>query len=164
MKSKTKLLAFLLLSFTGMLSLQAQNEAQMRVNLANGTQKQIALNQLKTITFGTNALSLNFTDGTSNPYAFSEVETLTFSGIISGIETLAGESGIFSLYPNPAHNLLYLKGVTKGNYPVTIFSPTGSFQMRTRISDPELPINISQLPTGLYLLQINNQVLKFYKL
>lgn len=67
MKSKTKLLAFLLLSFTGMLSLQAQSEAQMRVNPANVFQKQIALNQLNTITFGANAFSLNFTDGISSP-------------------------------------------------------------------------------------------------
>lgn len=62
----------------------------------------------------------------------------------------------FSIYPNPAKDLLYLKtgfDINQKKLTYTIYSYTGSL-----ITQPKQPynaeINISDLPTGIYLLEL----------
>lgn len=61
------------------------------------------------------------------------------------------DENIISLYPNPTVGVLNLKGIEKGTE-ITIFNTNGKL-VKTLIHSDDL-IDISDLPSGLYLLQV----------
>lgn len=67
----------------------------------------------------------------------------------------------FALYPNPAKNELYLKGIDKPTDFIIYFTDgklvkKGTFQ-------PEKPVNISELVPGMYVFKIKDKNIKFIK-
>ena len=58
-----------------------------------------------------------------------------------------------SLLPNPAHNFIVLKGITDKSF-VKIIDLTGKVQLQQNIKTSLQEINISNLPAGIYILQI----------
>ncbi|AZA54213.1 M1 family aminopeptidase [Chryseobacterium sp. G0201] len=67
----------------------------------------------------------------------------------------------FSLYPNPAKNELYLKGIDKPT-DFTIHFVDGKL-VRKDIYQPNKPINISELVPGTYVFTIKEKNIKFIK-
>ena len=76
------------------------------------------------------------------------------------VPTSVDESGIAQVYafPNPVTNVLYIQGVDSDAC-LNVFNLTGSLVLKS--SGTEL--NVSELPRGTYLLQVDNQVIKFIK-
>jgi para-nitrobenzyl esterase len=81
-----------------------------------------------------------------------------FTGCTStlGLEE-AVNSETLLIYPNPSNSLIYVD-CKKG---FQIFSSTG--QLINQNSDPTNQINISDLPTGIYLLKVDNKTGRFIK-
>ncbi|TDT46451.1 putative secreted protein (Por secretion system target) [Maribacter spongiicola] len=100
---------------------------------------------------------------------FSEVATFTFSGEDTELETLhalSADSDIpFSVYPNPAVDEIQLSVKTSDTATYRIMSTGGVALKMDKASDAR--INVSDLPSGLYILQIQdwniNKSTKFYK-
>ncbi|MGO4919820.1 S8 family serine peptidase [Maribacter spongiicola] len=100
---------------------------------------------------------------------FSEVATFTFNGEDTELETLhtlSADSDIpFSVYPNPAVDEIQLNVKTSDTATYRIMSTGGVALKMDKASDAR--INVSDLPSGLYILQIQdsniNKSTKFYK-
>jgi len=100
---------------------------------------------------------------------FSEVATFTFKGGETELETLntlSTDSQIpFSVYPNPAVDEIQLNVKTSENTVYRIISTSGVELKMDSATDSR--INVSNLPSGLYILQIQdfevNKSAKFYK-
>ncbi|MEP2239812.1 MAG: S8 family serine peptidase [Maribacter sp.] len=100
---------------------------------------------------------------------YSDVATFTFKGEDTELEKLNSineESMIpFSVYPNPAVNEIHLSVKTSENTTYRIMSVSGVPLKADKASDSI--IDVSDLPSGLYVLQIQDASLskstKFYK-
>ncbi|WP_324024630.1 S8 family serine peptidase [Maribacter sp. BPC-D8] len=100
---------------------------------------------------------------------FSEVATFTFKGEETELETLnalSADSDIaFSVYPNPAVDEIQLNVKTSDTTTYRIMSTGGVALKMDKASDAR--INVSDLPSGLYILQIQDadvsKSTKFYK-
>ncbi|SIQ07040.1 S8 family serine peptidase [Maribacter ulvicola] len=100
---------------------------------------------------------------------FSEVATFTFKGEETELETLhtlnADAKIPFKVYPNPAVDEIQLNVKTSENATYRIMSTSGVALKMDKASDSR--INVSDLPSGLYVLQIQdanvNKSAKFYK-
>jgi hypothetical protein len=74
------------------------------------------------------------------------------------------ESNNFFIYPNPATNYIKLSGkirVTGENY--SVFSMDGKTLIKGRFHQQEHPINISKLPPGKYILNIEKKISRVFE-
>ena len=87
----------------------------------------------------------------------AEVKKITFS--ISNSETTTENVAINSIvvYPNPTQDILHIIGVTPQT--LRVFDLQG----RLLIIDNSTQVNVSNLNTGTYLLQVGTQVIRFIK-
>ena len=87
----------------------------------------------------------------------AEVKKITFS--ISNSETTTENVAIKSIvvYPNPTQDILHITGVTPQT--LRVFDLQG----RLLIIDNSTQVNVSNLNTGTYLLQVGTQVIRFIK-
>ena len=69
----------------------------------------------------------------------------------------------FSLFPNPATNLIFLKGDISAIHKIEVFNTFGQ-KVLNQDNPNTKQINISKLSSGMYFIKINNnQTLKFIK-
>lgn len=60
----------------------------------------------------------------------------------------------FSIYPNPASDLIYIRGEKKDAFSLEINNMLGQTEMIIDRLAPDMPLDISQLTSGLYLIRI----------
>ena len=129
----------------------------------NGTGGQVAY-------FALNNTSNNqyFTEAVSFPVASVEFnyeyQMLERNSTVTQDNTLSTTDlnlEAFALYPNPAKNELYLKGI-KRSTEFTIHFIDGKL-VRKGMYQPEKPINISELIPGTYIFKIKDKNIKFLK-
>ena len=89
--------------------------------------------------------------------AIAEVKKITFS--TSNSETTTENVAINSIvvYPNPTQDILHIAGITPQT--LRVFDLQG----RLLIIDNSTQVNVSNLNTGTYLLQVGTQVIRFIK-
>ena len=87
----------------------------------------------------------------------AEVKKITFS--ISNSETTTENVAINSIvvYPNPTQDILHIAGITPQT--LRVFDLQG----RLLIIGNSTQVNVSNLNTGTYLLQVGTQVIRFIK-
>ena len=87
----------------------------------------------------------------------AEVKKIIFS--ISNSETTTENVAINSIvvYPNPTQDILHIAGITPQT--LRVFDLQG----RLLIIDNSTQVNVSNLNTGTYLLQVGTQVIRFIK-
>ena len=87
----------------------------------------------------------------------AEVKKITFS--ISNSETTTENVAINSIvvYPNPTQDILHITGITPQT--LRVFDSQG----RLLIIGNSTQVNVSNLNTGTYLLQVGTQVIRFIK-
>jgi hypothetical protein len=81
--------------------------------------------------------------------------TLTYSILFTLDDTSVSEftDSDFSIYPNPAINSIYLQ-VPAGFNEVAVYNITGMKVLETRFAELSGNLNISALPTGIYIVRI----------
>lgn len=134
--------------------------------LKNGTQQSKDLNMIRKLTFSSTDLILNYTNGMLDSFAGSTIQRMVFSttNSFSDVATV-DETQQVSLYPNPASSFIQLKNAsTASGVAVTIFRADGAVALSTQLTSATDQISVSNLSKGLYLLKVNNQILKFIKL
>ncbi|MDE7496503.1 MAG: T9SS type A sorting domain-containing protein [Muribaculaceae bacterium] len=93
----------------------------------------------------------------------ADVKRITFEGKWTGVEGVSKEATSLRLRSNPVEAILSVEGYD-GSKPavVSIYSIAGREALHVENWKGE-DINVSHLPTGVYILRINNSTLKFIK-
>jgi hypothetical protein len=65
------------------------------------------------------------------------------------------EMGSIAVYPNPSNNYIYIEDITQSNMPFTLTDTFGK-KVLEGIQNNGQAIHVSQLPAGIYLLQMGN--------
>ena len=136
--------------------------AQTKVTLTfqNASTQVVEVNAYGKIYFSNDYMYID--DGASVPYSFavSDIRKMTFDEVL-GIDDIVTET--FKVYPNPVHNELYISSEDFQPHPYQLFSTDGRLLLQGESREGN-PINVSDLPTGLYILKINNSSFKISKL
>ncbi len=89
-------------------------------------------------------------------------QTLTITSVTAIGE---GKENKFSVYPNPVSDMLHFKGEGSESIKVSIFNLTGTKVWSGIVK--ERSVDVSQFPTGVYILKISNkkenQIIRFVK-
>ena len=82
-----------------------------------------------------------------------------------GPSTPSTGSGTFTVYPNPANNILFVETVCTPSLPAQyhITNLMGQTLLTGNISAEIQQINISTLPAGMYFISVGEQTVKFVK-
>lgn len=150
-----------LMSLAVMLALvPATAQTTVKLTFQNAATQEIDVNTYGKIYFSNNYMYID--DGTAIPYSFavSNIRKMEFEEV-AGVQDFT--TGTFKVYPNPAHNELYISGNEFGPYRYFLYSTDGRLLRQGEVQDGD-PINISDIPSGLYILKINNKSLKISKL
>lgn len=156
-----KLFIFFAILFSG--SLFAQTE--VFIHYLNNTEETYSITENGKIYFSENNLLIKEDSGTAVSIDVSSIRKLIFNNL-----TDTATPGIFQnatdiyIYPNPATDYINI-ACTEHSEPiqVKIFSLSGMLVWQNLNCNPNEAIDISYLPAGLYLLNINNKTIKFSK-
>jgi Secretion system C-terminal sorting domain len=134
------------------------------VKVSNGTEYSKGLSTVQKLTFPNNTVLVQFKNGTSDSYNISNVSKIYFKGVISATQNPNFESAEkLTIFPNPVDNLLFIQNNTEGVSLVKIFRLDGSLLISSNISTDNQSVDVSNLPSGMYVIKMNNQVSKFVK-
>ncbi|MDA3866882.1 MAG: T9SS type A sorting domain-containing protein [Salinivirgaceae bacterium] len=157
MKYKKLKLSTVLLLGIGLTGLQSQT---MYVKESSGTQTAYTLNNIQKMSFSSGNLTVTKTDNNSNVYALSDLRYLNFSDITTSLnEPLTVQSQMLRVYPNPANNTLNidLTGMAEAEGTLSILNFEGKAVLNEQVSSVGvLSLDISHLPTGIYLCRYSN--------
>ena len=131
----------------------------MVLKLQGGTEQSIQLNNLRKITFSGSNLVLNYVSGSTQTYGFSSLEKMYFNTLVTIQEVAQSNTDVFF---NPSDNQIHFRNLGEGAHPVTIFRMDGKAVVSTNVQPGE-SVDMSGFPTSIYLVRIDNQVVKFKK-
>ena len=133
----------------------------LEINKTDNSQQKVALNSLNKLTFSGSDLVLNYNSGSLENIAMADIRKMNF-GVISGVVNVSDDINAISVYPSPATTWIKIKNLPAGNNHVNIYTVSGVLVLSSALQSET--IDVSGLNRGIYLLKVNNQVLKFSKL
>lgn len=88
-------------------------------------------------------------------YSNSGWSTTSFNTWATGINNVTGDNDVLNVYPNPATEVLTVElgVVPSGNASVSVMDLTGKVLSRQVVSGSKVSVSVSELPSGVYLLQ-----------
>lgn len=152
------LLVFAILSVGNTVKAQ-QTEIQAVITRHNGDEQIYQLNGNDRISFPNDEILVITQNGTDIQIPISEIRKITFDEVLATAENEAKNIGIF---PNPTNNSFTISGIN-GFQQMNIYSFDGKL-VKYEIIDCGQSIDISELPQGLYYVNINKQNFKLIKL
>jgi len=162
MKQNLLSLMLLLIAGSGAFDIKAQS---MVIKTKDGTESTKLLDSIQNFTFSNGTLLLKFITGSTGSYGVSTISKLYFESVPTGIADVTSKAtGTITIYPNPVGNSINIQNLPGGTSIVHIYRMDGVMVLYTQVSSSSTSIDVSNLETGLYLLKVNEQVLKFIKL
>ena len=157
-----RLILFSLIVFYGggLTPLFSQNNLILR--FVGGTEKSTALSSLSKITFLGSNMVMTFTNGSFEAVDLLSVQKIGFT-ILNGVESVVQTGESMFVYPSPAIDRITLANLPEGARMATIFRLDGSAVERIQLSSNTQAIDVSNIPSGFYLLRVNNSTVKFAK-
>lgn len=147
----------------GVFHIQAQTN--LIVSLQGSSEQSYTLTSLKKITFANGNILLTGTDATQSSFALTAVNKMYFGTPMSGIENNQTEVSPKQLvYPNPAKDIIYILTGNDETASVSIYNLNGIQMMQTTVKSSGETVDVSALAPGLYIIKVNNKVLKLRKL
>ena len=128
--------------------------------LTDGTTSSYSLASSSIITFADDNLLYNTSEFTST---IESIRKITFD-TSSGIDNISSDSGIFSVYPNPASDYLKFSLEIDQECQVHVYSISGQLLLSKSIRPASETVDVSALQSGAYIVRIKNQTAKFIKL
>ena len=150
-----------------MLSVATLSKAELAIKIHSyDTEAQpveFVLSELSKVKFGAGNFSvLMGEEGAGVSFDLKNVSRITF-GEASAVE-LVERDGAMVVTPNPVRNTLVVKGGQDlYGYDMNIYAITGAQAMRVAAWQGET-IDVSQLPAGVYVINIQSETIKFVKL
>jgi hypothetical protein len=157
MRHKRLKLGAVLLLGLGLTGLKAQT---MYVKESSGTKTAYTLSNIQKMSFSSGNLTVTKTDNSSGVYALSDLRYLNFSDISTGLqEDLSVQSQMLKVYPNPVGDILNinLTGMSETEGTLSILNFEGKTVLSRQVNNEGvLSLDISSLPTGIYLCRYSN--------
>lgn len=151
------LLVFAILSIGNTVKAQ-QTEIQAVITRHNGDEQIYQLDENDRISFPNDEILVITQNGTDIQIPISEIRKVTFNEVLATAENEAKNIGIF---PNPADNSFTISGIN-GFQQMNIYSFDGRLVKQETVGCGQ-SIDISELPQGLYYVNINKQNFKLIK-
>lgn len=138
--------------------------AQTYLNLVcyDNTEQTFRIDTAGRLYFQTTNLMIDEGDGTPKSIELATVRKITIQQIATGISQTEQTVEMF-IYPNPAQNFIRIANSSSEKMTISIYSLSGKLMQSGEFSSDD-EINVSNLPSGLYLLKANNKILKISKL
>lgn len=144
----------------GLSPLHSQNNMTLR--FVSGAEQSTALTSLSKITFSGNSLVMTFTNGSFQVVDLLSVQKIGFS-VLNGVDaSRASEDGML-VYPNPAVDHLTLTNIPEGAETAFLYRLDGKLLVQINLTSSAQNIDIQDLPSGFYLLRVNDCTVKFVK-
>jgi hypothetical protein len=163
MKRKILMMLLLVIAVANFLKVNAQG---LVITSKDGTERNIQLESIQNLAFANGNLMVRYTAGSTEAINLTTIRKLYFNPLSTGISepAIGYNSAKISVYPNPAGNYINFQNIQDNEVTVIIYRTDGSIALQAQISSTGKSIDISQLKYGIYLVRINNQVLKLIKL
>ena len=148
----------LLMALWGIVSLMSANEPALITIGSDGMENSYLLASVQQVVFNESqfsTMSIEKKDGS----VVNDVRTLLF-GSMQDVPTSVEENAesMVYVYPNPVVNTLYVEGIS-ADETLSVFNLSGKCVIKTTGNE----VNVNELLDGTYLLQFNNQCVKFIK-
>ena len=141
-------------------SLKAQQvEIHAVITNSDGSEQLYELDENDRISFQNDEILVITQNGTDIQIPISSIRKVTFDEVLATAENEAENTGIS---PNPTSNSFTISGIN-GFQQMNIYSIDGKL-VKCEIIDCGQSIDISELPQGLYYVNINKQNFKLIKL
>ena len=142
----------------------ARSQNYVIVLLNNGIQKSIPLESMERMTFQDKNLQINsMTEGVLN-YEIGSIQKLLFDVTVSGVTSLQKNLSAYSLSLHSGMDYFTVAPLPEEGAWIYICRTDGTMVKPLQHIYPGEQINIQELPTGIYLVKVNSQTLKFSKL
>jgi hypothetical protein len=161
MKNRIQILGLVLLLSACPANVKSQ-ESTMVVKLKSGVSNSLNIKSIKSIHLASGMLYLNEFDGTNAVYANADIQKIYFE-VATSVPSVPENPNVLA-YPNPTLGLVYFKGLTEETIPVHVFNLSGVEVFSGRINSSVQSLDISFLPRGIYLINLNNKLVKMIKL
>lgn len=148
----------------GSLLLHATDVQSLVVQAKSGSESVTTLSDVQRITFSGTNMTVVKKDATQTDYTLSTVQKLLFG--LRNVTAISESTSVLvnvKAYPNPTADILFVEGIAKVES-VHLYSLAGrEFAVSYTLLTNGLQLNVSALPQGFYLLQVNNQTIKIQK-
>lgn len=144
------------------LSMQSIAQKSIIVQLRNGSESYVQLEQLQKITLGASMLELRNPSEILQSFKIEEIQKIRF-GVYSSITSPTSEFNL-QVFPNPVTDFFTIRNAPKETYKATIHSIDGRIIKEISNIGENQEINVAELQTGIYLLRVNKSIIKFSKL
>lgn len=154
-----KLFLTLSLSFFAVAAI-AKTTTTLTINSNDGSKDPYNIEKIKSITFDGDKMIVNGTNGTANEYNIDAIEIMTFA-------TITGIEGVYDFELEDNLEISVNKGILSATQPDTllnlrIYTINGQM-VHSAEADSELTYSLADLPSGVYIITINNKALKFIR-
>jgi hypothetical protein len=137
----------------------SQNNLTLR--FVSGTERSTSLTSLSKITFSGGNMLMTYINGSFEAIDLLSVQKIGFT-LLNAIESVR-ETTALGVYPSPATDRMTLVNIPEGAKQATIFRLDGSVISRVQLQSASQDIDVSSIPSGFYLLKVNNTTVKFAK-
>lgn len=132
----------------------------MYVKESSGTQTAYTLSNIQKMSFSSGNLTVTKTDNSSGVFALSDLRYLNFSDVSTDLqENLSVKSQQLKVYPNPVGDILNIDiaGMSEAEGTLSILNFEGKTMLSRQVNNEDvLSLDISSLPTGIYLCRYSN--------
>lgn len=133
------------------------------LRLNDASEIQNLLSEIKKLEFSDDKLLITMNTGIAQTCPINDVQKLYF-GTIATINTDIEAHSTISIFPNPAQQFIEIKNIPVSANRIRIFQTDGKLIMQESTTETSKTIDISRLNPGLYIINIQNQSSKFFKL
>jgi hypothetical protein len=147
-----------------LLPLQLVAQTGMKVICQDGSEQLFSITETGKIYFDAAHLLIDENEeNASISIPFAVIRKIVFTSLATAVPANTRAEQHFFVYPNPTKDYLSIAGDDGKKRKIKISALDGQLLMSDELL-PDEKINVSRLPSGFYLIQINGETLKFSKL
>jgi hypothetical protein len=143
-------------------SLQVYSQNNLTVRFVGGTEKTTSISSLSKITFSGNDMVMMYSNGSFEAIDLLSVQKIGFT-ILNALDSNGTGSTRMMVYPSPATGWATLTNIPKNASKAVLYSLDGSVLSVYPLSSSTQVVDVSTLPSGFYLIRVNNSTVKFAK-
>jgi hypothetical protein len=133
------------------------------IRMDDGTEYDEPLSALQKLTFSQDELIVNFISGPGDAYPLSDIRKLYFNLAVSTDENTFAPGHGPVVFPNPAGNFITVRGIPADAGFISIYRMDGAPVLVKTVSADCESLDVTGLPSGLYLLKASGYTTKFIK-
>jgi hypothetical protein len=138
-------------------------QSGLYLSFQDNSTREIDLTTFSKMTFGNGVVRFVYLNAVTDDYAVSTIKRIGFSPDESLNIDEKQFSKLIELYPNPTDRFLYFSNIVEATQMVNIYSLQGLMVYSGMVNHEQQVIDVSTLSSGVYLLKIGAQTLKFMK-